>query len=288
MTRRRALHFALLGALLFGAVRVWPSPSPATRDPIVVRSAGEIDDALLLREALARGFDHSDRIARARLVALGRTLGLAPSDDEVALEQQARAFGLHRTDPLLRRHLIEMMRLSATRPEAAEMPAEDELRAYFAAHAASYAQPERRALTHIYLSRAQRGAALDGDAAALHAMLRAGRPADEVAARADPFARGAHIALATRAQLAGILGPRGADGVFALPVGQWSEPIPSSYGLHLVLVETRAEGGPPPFDSVRGQVLHAWLDERAEARLHASLAALRRRYDVRVALATPQ
>jgi hypothetical protein len=119
-------------------------------------------------------------------------------------------------------------------------------------------------------------------------MLRAGRSAVEVAALADPFARGSHTVLATRAQLAGVFGPGVADAVFALPVGQWSEPIPSPYGLHLILVETHADGGPPPFEVRRGQVLHAWLGERADARLHASLTALRQRYDVRVALADPQ
>lgn len=280
MTRRPGLHFLLLGLLLFVGLRAWPSG--AAREPIVVRSADEIDDALLLREALARGFDR-DRIARARLVALARSLKLAPSDDEAALERQARALDLHRTDPLLRRHLIEMMRLSATRPEAAEMPTDDELRAYLAAHADRYALPERRALTHLYLSRAARGAALDGDAAALRAMLRAGRAPAAVAALADPFARGSHIALATRAQLAGIFGPRAADGVFALPVGQWSEPLPSPYGLHLVLVESATPSAPPAFEALRGQLLHAWLREAAEARSQASLAALRQRYDVRVA-----
>lgn len=286
MIRRPTLHFLLLGLLLFIGLRAWPSG--AVREPVVVRSAGEVDDALLLREALARGFDHSDRIARARLVALGRSLGLAPSDDDAALEQQARAFGLHRTDPLLRRHLIEMMRLSATRPEAAEMPTDDELRAYFDAHAADYAQPERRALRHIYLSRAARGAALEGDAAALLALLRAGRPAADVAALADPFARGARLALASRVQIAGVFGPSTADTVFALPVGEWSEPVQSPYGLHLILVETHTAGGPPAFEAVRGQVLHAWLRDGAEARLQTSLAVLRQRYDVRIALAGPQ
>jgi len=289
MNRPPALHFALLGALLFGALRLWPSADEAgAREAVVVRSAAEIDDALLLREALARGFDERDHIARARLVELGRTLRLAPADDEVALERQARALGLHQTDPLLRRHLIEMMRLSAASPADAAMPTDGELRAYFAAHAADYAQPERRALTHLYLSGARRGAALDRDAAALLAMLHAGRDAADAAALADPFARGSQIALATRAQLAGVFGPGVAAAVFALPVGQWSEPLPSPYGLHLIRVDTQAAAGTPAFEALRGRLLHGWLRERADDRLRTSLAGLRRLYDVRIALAGPQ
>ena len=58
-------------------------------------------------------------------------------------------------------------------------------------------------------------------------------------------------------------------------------PLRSSYGLHLVRVEQRRPGGPPPLAEVREAVRHDWIEERrAEAR-RAKLDDLRRHYDLR-------
>ena len=44
----------------------------------------------------------------------------------------------------------------------------------------------------------------------------------------------------------------------ALPVGRWSGPVESGYGLHLVLVRKRTAGRSPPLDEVRDAVLSEW------------------------------
>src|SRR5262244_511926 len=59
--------------------RAWPAragiDAPPPSDAVLVDAA--IDDAVLLREALDRAYDRRDPVVRARLLTLGRYLGLA-------------------------------------------------------------------------------------------------------------------------------------------------------------------------------------------------------------------
>lgn len=305
------LHFVALGALLFAAHALWapalhappcapivlsaeeldrwrrewtvreglgPAPSPA--DAQIVDAA--IDDAVLLREALAREFDRRDPVVRARLLTLGRYLGLHADGDD-ALEREARALGLQRSDEVVRRHLVEMMRLAAAKPGPADIPDEAELRQYYAQHQSHFAQPERIGLTHVYLSRDRRGDQLEADAAQLLDRLRQGAIAPEdAAAFGDPFVRGARVPLASATALDHAFGPGFAAALADLPAQTWSGPLRSAYGLHLVWIAARVGATTPPLDLVRNRVLHEYLAEGSEARLHDRLRTWRARYDIRI------
>lgn len=273
--RAPALRFAVAGALLFAGYQHWAPPTrPLAASPQVVAS-GDDEDAVLLEVALAAELDRSDALVRDRLRNLARFLALAADGaDDAALEREARALGLVRSDPVIRRHLVDLMRLTASTLPPAALPDEDALRAYYAAHRDAYALPARTRLTHVYLSRDRRGAALGRDAAALAAALH-GRGVEAAAGLGDGFSRGAAVGPATTAELARIFGAGFADAVAELPVGQWSAPLPSTYGLHLVWVAERHAAEPAAFESVRNQVLHAWLRERRAQQLAAALAALR-------------
>ena len=58
-----------------------------------------------------------------------------------------------------------------------------------------------------------------------------------------------------------------AAGVGELPVGEWSGPIRSAFGLHLVIVDERMEPRDPEVDAVRRQLVRDWrIARRDEAR----------------------
>lgn len=297
-------HCLVIGALLFVANRWWTGDPRAEtmRPPIVIsaadldgdatgigsgdaserarRLAERIDDEVLLREALARGFDREDGSVRSRLLRLGRYLGVAAGEDEATLEREARALGLELSDLTVRRHLIEMMRLAAGRTGAADLPSDEALLAYYAERAPELTPPDAIRLTHIYLSRARRGSAAEADAVAALAALRDGAVAAE--SLGDPFARGAALGPLSMRGLDEVFGPGFADAVAALPTGTWAGPIPSSYGVHLVRVEERVAGTPPPLAAVRSRLVHELLRARSAARLEENLRAWRARYPVRI------
>jgi hypothetical protein len=299
-----------LGAMLFAAERAWTArlatEAGAKRMPIVVAAAdrsgsaaaapaggvtaagempavpAQIDDEVLLGEALARGFDRQDRAVRERLRSLGRFLDVAPERDATALEREARALGFERSDLALRRHLVEMMRLAAAKTGRADLPSEPELRAYYAVRAADLTPPPAIRLTHVYLSRARRGAAAERDAETVLARLRLD-PAAPAPALGDPFARGAAIGPASPQRLDAIFGPGFAAAVTGLRLGTWAGPVRSSYGVHLVRIDAIVPGAPPPFAAVRGRLLHELLRARGAERLRETMRALRDSYAVRSA-----
>jgi hypothetical protein len=269
------LRFAVAGALLFVGASRW-APAPHAAQVPRLAAAGDDEDALLFEVALAAELDRTDSLVRDRLRTLARFLALAPDTaGDADLEHEARALGLVRSDPIIRRHLVDLMRLAAATLPPAALPDEGALRAAYAAHLDAYALPARVRLTHVYLSRDRRGADLERDAAALATMLRQ-RGLEAARGLGDGFSRGATIGPATAADLARVFGARFADAVAVLPAGQWSAPIASPYGLHLVWIEARLPAASPPYEAVRNQVLHAWLRERRADQLSAALASLRR------------
>lgn len=277
----RAVHFLVIGALLFAAFNTTSPRIEADRPVISAASTDEADDEILLREALAARLDEHDKVVRERLVGLGRDLRLAAAEDEGGLEREARAVGLHHSDPLIRRHLIDMMRLAAGAPGADAVAGDAELRVDYDAQPSRVALPPRVSFRHVYLSRAQRGAALERDAAATLADLRASSAS--AASAGDAFVTGTRVRGASASAIARRFGPAFAARVLTLPEHQWSGPLESPYGLHLVYVEQHVAAAPAPFMAVRSRLLHARLREQSARRLRATLDILRTRYDVRIA-----
>jgi hypothetical protein len=304
MLRSPLVHFLALGGALL-ALRMWWAPDePRDARPQVVIAAGDvarlraawseehgtpptavaerrlvdaaIEEEVLYREALRRGFDRQDDAVRERLVRLGGFVGEEGSRD--ALEKEARRLGLERADLVIRRHLVEMMRLAAARLGPDEMPTQAELETYLAEHAEDFAEPARVRLTHVYVSEDAHGAAARAIASSLLDDLRgAGRAA--AAGRGDAFIHGAEID-GSPDEIARFFGAEFAAALANVATGRWEGPLRSPYGLHLVWVDARTPARTPDFARVRGRVLHRWLSEKQDARARATIAALRARYAV--------
>jgi peptidyl-prolyl cis-trans isomerase C len=304
MLRAPALHFLVVGGLLFMAARRWDPPprpriivtaadvdalrdgwtrvhgtppDPAAERALVARAA---DDAILLHEAEVLGVDRRDPGTRQRLARLGTFVGEDPAEEDAA-EAEARRLGLDRGDLVVRRHLTQMMRLGVSRLATADLPTEAELADWLGRHATAFAAPPRFRLVQVYLSRDRHGAALDADAAALRDRLRC-EPVtpDDAPSYGDPFIRGADPGLVSRDDLERLFGADVARAVDAATPGEWVGPVRSPYGAHLVLVRERVPDGLPTLADVRSRVVHGLLAERRTARLDERMQALRSRYDV--------
>jgi len=306
LLRAPLTHFLILGGTLL-ALRGWFDPPRAPRPRVVISDADvaslaeawteehgsppdaaattrlvneAIDEEVLFREALARGFDRQDGAVRERLVRLGEFVGEETARDRESLEREARRLGLERSDVVIRRHLVEMMQLAAGRTGEADLPSESELREYLARHAEGFAQPARVRLTHVYLSEDARGDATTAEALTLLEELR-GSGAEASAGRGDAFIRGAEFD-GSRDELARAFGTGFAQAVDRAPSRAWFGPVRSGYGLHLVWVHQREPGRTPSLAEVRGRVLQRWLAERTAERREAVVRALRAAYDIQV------
>lgn len=321
LLRLPLVHFLVLGGLLFVLDRALLA-APAARDaaapaaPIVfdraridgiradyTRQTGQqataddeavlvdqaLDDELLYREALKLGLDREDRSIRWRLIQKMQFLSDAPAagdppggnDDE--LYRRAVELGLAQDDVVIRRILVQKMRLLLSLPKPDEEPSDAELRAYYDAHRADYRQPPRVSFTHVFLSADKRGAALEADAAALGARLRAESPRpQEAVALGDHFPLSHRFEQASERHLAKLFGPGFAATVLAIDSDDWVCPVRSAYGVHCVRITQRIPDSDPPFESVRRQVQQRVRAERRDERLGEALARLRGEYTLEI------
>ncbi len=263
LLRQPFLHFAVLGAVLF-ALHQWVAPRP--REQIVVSSS--------LVERLRQ--DHLRRTGAVPTAEEEAALVQHYVDDEVLI-REAVALGLDRGDVIVRRRLAQKMEFLLD-SEAA--PAQDaDLRRYLQSHRQRYAIPPRVSLRHVFVSSERHGAESASVAVELRRRLLAGEDASRLG---DPFLRGGELPPRSEAELAAIFGDAFAARVMRLPVGEWSAPVPSSFGLHLVHIEEKQPPRLPELDDIRGAVQRDFeADRRAEVR-SAALRRLRQRYRVRI------
>jgi hypothetical protein len=313
LARSPSLHFVALGAVLVATNAAWSrlAAGEARGSATIVVSAADvqqlrrsftqqygrapradeeaalvdrsIDDEVLYRRALEIGLDRNNRVVRERLVAVMRMLADDPKQNDEALYREALAMRLDRTDLVVRRHLVQLMTLLLRRSAPAVRITDADLDRLLARDADRYRLAGQVTLTQVYLDPARRGGSLDSDAQRILGELRSGMIApDDAAALGDPFLLGSRFVKRSQAELPRLLGDGFARAVADAPLREWSGPVRSSYGVHLVLVEDRVAGRMPAASQVRNQLVGRYLEERADATLHAKLAEMRRRYVVEI------
>jgi hypothetical protein len=253
------VRFTLLGALLFALDLARPAEPPPLETTLD-------DDALLVREALARDLQRSDDVVRRRLV---QNLRFTRPDDtrgDDALVEEAIALGLHESDLVVRRRLAQKMRLLLAARARASEPSDAELRDYLERHAERFTEPERVAVTQLYFREPARAEA------ALEMLAARG---EGVAALGDALPLPRELPPHARTELAARLGPAFAEAAFAGPDARWLGPVASAWGHHLLFVRERTPARRSAFETVRSELREALLAERAEAATRRQLAALR-------------
>jgi hypothetical protein len=261
--REPLLHFAVLGAAMFGA---WQA----------AEGAGDDAPAIVV-----------DRATQERLGAeLEAKLGRAPTDDELAaaidrwvdgelLYREGLALGLDRDDPVVRQRVIQKMEFVGDNLELPAEPDEATLRAFVAEHAERYAGPPRWDFVMVTLPRQEGEALADGQARA-QAVL------EQLRAGVDPKAVGGRVASGRRfsaANVTGTYGPEIAAALPELPPGQWGL-VTLERGFTLVRLDAVHPGETPAFESMRNRVLLDWRQAQRGAALRERLVELRSKYAV--------
>ena len=256
----------VLGALLFGLHR-WVAPPRASQEIVV-----PADAMAGMREDFRR------RTGRMPSATDEQAMIDAYVGDEI-LVREGLALGLDRGDIIVRRRLIQKMEFLLDNSEPVPAPTDADLEAYVAAHADRYASPARVTFTHVFVSSQRTGTDPATEAAALRTKLDEGA---DPATLGDPFLRGREFRLHSQAELANVFGAPFADAVMKLPENVWSDPIRSSFGLHLVRVTERRHGAEPVLAAVRERAEREWREERKEAMNRDARARLRSHYVVKV------
>ena len=269
--REPLLQFLLLGAALFLLYRALHGNEPTSPRSIVVPASRV--------EALAENFART----WMRPPSPAELKGLV--DDYVAEEvyyREAMAMGLDRDDIVIRRRLRQKMEF-VTDDMATNEPAKDaELQAYLGAQRDKFLEPTRLTFQQVFLSREGRGEAVQSDAVRLLAKLRTGKVEADSARLSDATLLPPTMESATPQDIDNAFGKEFEEAVASAPVGQWSGPVTSSFGVHLVRVEQRAAGVLPPLEKIRAAVNREWEAERRKQAKEALLRQLLSKYDVTI------
>ncbi|MCA1407171.1 peptidyl-prolyl cis-trans isomerase [Ensifer sp. IC3342] len=268
--REPLLHFAVAGTGLF-AVYAWIDGSGAAEQATGIHEVriGE-GELRWVGETWARQW----RREPSREELRGLVLDLLR---EELLAREARELGLDKDDTVVRRRLAQKMTFLIEDTARISEPAESELRAFYDAHQERFIRPGRVSFEHVFFDRGKRR---DAAADARRVLVNLAESDASAADEGDRLLIESDIRDADREAVAAQFGQVFADAVFALSSGEWSGPIESAYGLHLVRVYAATPGEVPPFEDVKAEVLERWRNEQRRIVKERHFAELFRKYDV--------
>lgn len=254
--------FFLLGAGLFFLV----AGLDLRRDSVIRIGAGDIAQVSAYWEAQAQRSPSEEELA-----------GLIEERvNEEVLYREALRMGLDRDDVIIRRRLAQ--KLAFLRTDDEDAPDEAALRAYYAENGERYAAPDTFTFEHVYFSPERRGA--DLERAARAALEQLEETAGATSGLGDPF-----MLQQTAVDVAAMDVVRDYGEAFALalgaaPIGVWTGPVESAYGLHVVRVSARRGAFAQPYETVAAQVREDYLAQRRRSANADWMRELRRRYRI--------
>ena len=252
--REPLLHFVLLGVLVFAFdafLRGRAGRMPAGK---IVVSEGRIENLAAL---FAKTWRRPPNAQELRGLVDDYVL-------EEALYREGVALGVDRDDSIIRRRVRQKMEFFVGDVVEVAEPTEAELEGWLAENARSYARPSRFTFRQVYLNPDRRGDALWTDAQRMLSELRSAGGAMNLPELGDgSLLRYAH-ADAGAGRVASSFGQLFADQLAELPIGEWSGPIESAFGLHLVFLDAKIERRLPALAEVREAVERDWRFARRE------------------------
>jgi parvulin-like peptidyl-prolyl isomerase len=240
------VRVVILGVLVAAAILLAKGPPTAGESRRVVITGG---DLMQLRAAFMRTWQREPTVDELRG-------SLEQHIRQEVLYREALARGYDRDDLVVRRAMQQKMEFLAASQALQEPPSEEEVEAFFALRQERYRLPAVVTFSQIYISVDQRGAGADAFAAELLERLRREDPEPaEGESWGDPIMLPPLVTAQTEPEVERTFGGEFAAQVIASDIGEWSGPVVSGYGLHLVKVLERQDSRIPEWREVAGRVM---------------------------------
>ncbi|MDH4337266.1 MAG: peptidylprolyl isomerase [Candidatus Krumholzibacteria bacterium] len=268
LLRDPLLQFLLLGAALFVAFHITRGRTGEQPARIVV-TPGQV-------ETLVAGFERTWQ----RLPTTEELNGLVEDHirEEIAV-REATALGLDRDDAIIRRRLRMKLDLMTEDVASQVDPTDDQLQEFMQQHSATYVEDPAVAFQQVFFNPDKRGDAA-ADAQAALARLRSAERRIDLDTLGDPSLLPQEVGLAAQRDVASQFGEEFANAVVAASPGEWSGPVRSSFGWHVVFVSESRPGRMPELSEVRDAVARDWFVMRRKELQEAFYRKLRERYEV--------
>jgi hypothetical protein len=246
LCREPLVHFLVIGAGLFLLWRFVGERVTAQPERILITPA------------------HVERLAQAwskthlRPPTAEELAGLVEQEiDEEVLYREAVALGLDRNDLVIRRRLAVKMEFLTDDLAAVAKPTDEQLETFLRQRPDKFNVEPLATFAQVYVDPSRRGEGASAEAKRLLALLN-GKAGLDWQTLGDPLPLPGEYEAADSADVARLFGREFPRKLSGLPVGRWSGPVESGYGLHLVLVRKRTAGRAPRLDEVRDAVVSEW------------------------------
>ena len=271
------LHFLVLGAGLFFVYSAIDKSDDAAIQRIVVDQNRALRLAEQFRRTWMRPPTHQELENMAQEFV-----------KEEILYREALALGLDQDDLVIRRRLRQKMEFISSDLVEPKAPSETELQAYFDANREKFRLPDRYSLQQVYLDPNKTSSDVLGTAEELLRRLKSNpeRPPDRTSI-GDFTLLPYQVDALTGPEVANIFGQAFAKYISYAPVGRWSGPYESSFGVHLIRILNREPGKIPAMVDIRRVIEREWYAERRKAANVVYYQELRSRYDIEIRLADP-
>ena len=246
------VHFLLLGAGLFIAYGLMSKPGNRSAPGKIIVTVGQVEH---LETGFAKIWQRPPTDAELK--------GLVDNwvREEIAT-REAIALGLNKDDTVIRRRLRQKLDFVSDDIAAQTEPTDADLNAYLQAHPEAFRVEPKFTFSQVYFDPAKHGDHLARDTAqVLEQLQQAGGKAD-ISASGDSILLEPKFSSAPTSEIAKQFGEEFAATLSGLTPGQWSGPIESGYGVHLVFVSERTAGRAPALADMRDVVAREWTNAR--------------------------
>lgn len=194
------------------------------------------------------------------------------------LYREALSRGMDREDPRVRMALIQKMEMMAAGQADAQSVTEEDLISFYALRKDQYKIPAKLSLKQVFFKQ-QNGA--EEQAKKLLVQISKQDPSDsELSELGDATMLEQILIEVSATELESKFGAEFTAEVLSLPAEQWSGPVRSGYGLHLVKVFDRQPGKTPELAAVRDKVQYDLLYETRMASQEQGYQEIAGKYQV--------
>jgi hypothetical protein len=240
---KQTVKIVALGALLAGMF--WAVKGPPGSD-------GDVPEIIITEVDVAHQLARWERMWGRRPTSAELKKSMDGYVHNEILYREALARGMDREDPRVRMALIQKMQMLAAGQADARGTTDDDLAAFFALRKEQYKIPARFSVTQVFLKD-------EDDAQARAKEILAGfaktEPSEEILlGSGDTTMLEISLRDITASDLEKRFGTDFTAEALSLPDGEWSGPVRSGYGLHVVKVFDRVPGRIPELAEVRSKV----------------------------------
>lgn len=200
--------------------------------------------------------------------------------NEEVLYREALAMGLDSDDPVVRRRMAQKVKFISNDIIIIDTPSDAVLQSYLDVHASRYQLSGKVTFQHIYFNPAKHDANMEEEAKVLLVKLLQDNNGIDMQSVGDSFLHGTAFKALKVFEINRLLGKDFTKKLFEQPVGKWTGPLVSGYGLHLVYIDSKTASKTASLEVAKQSVLEDWTTDERKKVNDTFISNLLKQYDV--------